>query len=202
MMAKLPAKIVLFLDAIAGERAQTASSAFQAVAGTMRLPWQAVARTTADIADGDWATATRIVCVTDACKPWVAERCPERLETIEWWPASAVIADEIGGLIARLLGGGVRPVPPPVALPLPKPAKKMTVKLGRETAGRRGKGVSVIWEIPLDEKGLQDLATILKQRCGTGGTVKDERIEIQGDHRDKLKLELEKLGYLVKRVGG
>ena len=76
------------------------------------------------------------------------------------------------------------------------------MKLGRETAGRRGKGVSVIWEIPLDEKGLQDLATILKQRCGTGGTVKDERIEIQGDHRDKLKLELEKLGYLVKRVGG
>lgn len=196
------AKTILFLDSPDGERARAASAAFLAVATKMRLPWLAVARTTADIADADWAMATRMVCVTDACKPWVAEHCPERLETIEWWPVSAVIADEIGGLIARLLGGGTRPVPPPVALPMPKPAKKITVKLGRETAGRRGKGVSVIWEIPLDEKGLQDLATILKQRCGTGGTVKDERIEIQGDHRDKLKLELEKLGYLVKRVGG
>ena len=196
------AKTILFLDSPDGERARAAATAFLAVATKMRLPWLAVARTTADIADADWAMATRMVCVTDACKPWVAEHCPERLETIEWWPVSAVIADEIGGLIARLLGGGTRPVPPPVALPMPKPAKKITVKLGRETAGRRGKGVSVIWEIPLDEKGLQDLATILKQRCGTGGTVKDERIEIQGDHRDKLKLELEKLGYLVKRVGG
>ncbi len=201
-MAKLPAKTILFLDTIDGERARSASAAFQTVAGTMRLPWQAFARTTADITDADLGMTTRIVCVTDACKPWVAEHCPERLETIEWWPASAVIADEIGGLIARLLGGGTRPVTPPVPLLPAKPAKKITVKLGRETAGRRGKGVSVIWEIPLDEKGLQDLATILKQRCGTGGTVKDERIEIQGDHRDKLKLELEKLGYLVKRVGG
>lgn len=196
------AKTILFLDSPDGERARDAAVAFLAVATKMRLPWQAVARTTADIADADWVMAVRVVCVNDACKPWVAEHCPERLETIEWWPASAVIADEIGGLIARLLGGGTRPVPPPAALPAPKPAKKITVKLGRETAGRRGKGVSVIWEIPLDEKGLQDLATILKQRCGTGGTVKDERIEIQGDHRDKLKLELEKLGYLVKRVGG
>jgi len=201
-MAKLLSKTLLFLDAPDGERARASVTAFQAVAGAMRLPWQAVARTTADIADADWTLVARVVCVNDACKPWVTEHCPERLETIEWWPASAVIADEIGGLIARLLGGGTRPVPPPVALPMPKPAKKITVKLGRETAGRRGKGVSVIWEIPLDEKGLQDLATILKQRCGTGGTVKDERIEIQGDHRDKLKLELEKLGYLVKRVGG
>lgn len=196
------AKTLLFLDSPDGERARTAVAAFLAVATKMRLPWLAVARTTADIADADWAMASRIVCVNDACKPWVAEHCPERLETIEWWPANAVIADEIGGLIARLLGGGTRPVTPPVPLPAAKPAKKITVKLGRETAGRRGKGVSVIWEIPLDEKGLQDLATILKQRCGTGGTVKDERIEIQGDHRDKLKLELEKLGYLVKRVGG
>ena len=201
-MAKHLTKTLLFLDAPDGERARASVTAFQAMAGTMRLPWQAVARTTANIADADWAMATRMICVNDACKPWVTEHCPERLETIEWWPASAVIADEIGGWIARLLGGGTRPVTPLVAVPAAKPAKKMTVKLGRETAGRRGKGVSVIWEIPLDEKGLQDLATILKQRCGTGGTVKDERIEIQGDHRDKLKLELEKLGYLVKRVGG
>ena len=46
------------------------------------------------------------------------------------------------------------------------------------------------------------LATLLKNRCGTGGTAKDGRIEIQGDHRDNLARELEKLGYKVKRAGG
>jgi mannose-6-phosphate isomerase-like protein (cupin superfamily) len=49
---------------------------------------------------------------------------------------------------------------------------------------------------------LRELATTLKQRCGTGGTVKDGRIEIQGDQRERIVAELEKLGYQVKRVGG
>jgi hypothetical protein len=49
---------------------------------------------------------------------------------------------------------------------------------------------------------LLELAAKLKQRCGTGGTVKDGRIEIQGDQRERLVVELEKLGYKVKRVGG
>ena len=48
----------------------------------------------------------------------------------------------------------------------------------------------------------EELAATLKQRCGTGGTVKDGRIEIQGDQRERIVAELEKLGYLVKRVGG
>ena len=50
--------------------------------------------------------------------------------------------------------------------------------------------------------GLRELAATLKQRCGTGGTVKDGRIEIQGDQRERIGAELEKLGYKVKRVGG
>ena len=78
----------------------------------------------------------------------------------------------------------------------------MTVKVGRETAGRRGKGVTTVFDIPLDDAAVRDLAARLKQRCGTGGTVKDGRIEIQGDHRDKIAAELEKLGYKVKRAGG
>lgn len=80
--------------------------------------------------------------------------------------------------------------------------KPVTVKVGRETAGRRGKGVTMVSDLPLDEDGLRELAAALKQRCGTGGTVKDGRIEIQGDQRERLVAELEKLGYKVKRVGG
>ena len=76
------------------------------------------------------------------------------------------------------------------------------VRVGRETKGRKGKGVTVITGLPLDAKKLNRLAKQLKQRCGAGGTVKDGVIEIQGDHRDMLLAELEKLGYPAKRSGG
>jgi predicted translation initiation factor SUI1 len=92
---------------------------------------------------------------------------------------------------------------------LPDPAeaveaakKKSIVKLGRQTKGRRGKGVTTISDLPLDEAGLHELATKLKGLCGCGGTVKDGIIEIQGDQRDRLAKELEKLGYRVKLAGG
>lgn len=76
------------------------------------------------------------------------------------------------------------------------------VRVGRQTQGRKGKGVTVITGLPLAEEGLLALARELKQRCGTGGTVKDGVIEIQGDHRDALVAELEKRGYAAKRSGG
>ena len=62
--------------------------------------------------------------------------------------------------------------------------------------------MTTVSDLPLDEAGLLDLAATLKQRCGTGGTVKEGRIEIQGDQRERIAAELEKLGYTVKRVGG
>jgi translation initiation factor 1 len=74
--------------------------------------------------------------------------------------------------------------------------------VGRETKGRRGKGVTIVSDLPLDENGLAELAARLKQQLGTGGTVKAGQIEIQGDHRDRIVAELEGLGYRVKRVGG
>jgi len=83
-----------------------------------------------------------------------------------------------------------------------KPIPPAVVRVGRETKGRRGNGVTTISDLPLDETALRELATKLKQRCGTGGTVKDGRIEIQGDQRDRLATELESLGYRVKRAGG
>lgn len=65
-----------------------------------------------------------------------------------------------------------------------------------------GKMASVVTGIPLDEDELKDLARALKQKCGVGGSVKDFCIEIQGDKRNILKVELEKKGYTVKLAGG
>jgi translation initiation factor 1 len=122
---------------------------------------------------------------------------PSAVRIIECGP-SADVTVLVNGVIAELLGGKAEG--PPDAKP--PAAKPVTVKVGRETAGRRGKGVTVVWELPLGEDAMRVLAAKLKERCGTGGTVKDGRIEIQGDHRDRLVTELEKLGYKAKRAGG
>ena len=82
------------------------------------------------------------------------------------------------------------------------PSKSNVVRVGRETKGRRGKGVTIIADLPLDQDGLTELAAKLKTRLGTGGTVKDGRIEIQGDHRDRIVAELEAMGYRANRAGG
>ena len=76
------------------------------------------------------------------------------------------------------------------------------VRVGRETKGRKGKGVTVVTGLPLDGGALEKLARELKQRCGAGGTFKDGRIEIQGDHRDVLLEALRAQGYTVKLSGG
>jgi translation initiation factor 1 len=76
------------------------------------------------------------------------------------------------------------------------------VRVSRETKGRKGKGVTLITGVLLDQAGLQRLAKQLKRRCGAGGTVKNDTIEIQGDHRDLLLEELQKRGYTVKPAGG
>lgn len=76
------------------------------------------------------------------------------------------------------------------------------VRVGRETKGRRGKGVTVVAGVPLAGEALAALASQLKRMCGSGGTVRDGVIEIQGDHRDQLVAELAKRGWTVKRSGG
>ena len=76
------------------------------------------------------------------------------------------------------------------------------MRIRRETKGRKGKGVTTVSGIGLAKADLKTLAKQLKQKCSTGGTVKDGVIEIQGDHREKLKAELEKLGHNVKLAGG
>jgi translation initiation factor 1 len=81
------------------------------------------------------------------------------------------------------------------------PIAKGPIIVRRETKGRKGKGVSMISGLPLAEEDLKNLAKKLKQKCGVGGTVKNGTIEIQGDHRDLLVTELEKLGYSAKKSG-
>ncbi|MBE0501759.1 MAG: translation initiation factor Sui1 [Desulfuromonadales bacterium] len=76
------------------------------------------------------------------------------------------------------------------------------VRISRSTAGRKGKGVTLITGVPLAGEALKELARQLKQKCGSGGTLKDGVIEIQGEHRDQLVEELQKLGWTVKRAGG
>ena len=76
------------------------------------------------------------------------------------------------------------------------------VRVSRETKGRKGKGVTIISGIQMTEKDLKALAKELKKKCGTGGTVREGKIEIQGEHRDRLVELLTKKGYTVKRVGG
>lgn len=82
------------------------------------------------------------------------------------------------------------------------PAGDGIVRVSRETKGRKGKGVTLITGIPLAEKELKAYAKLLKAKCGTGGTVKDGVVEIQGDQRDVLVPLLEQKGWTVKRAGG
>ena len=82
------------------------------------------------------------------------------------------------------------------------PASDQTAYLHRESKGRGGKTVSLVKNLQLSEGDLKKLAKKLKKACGTGGTVKDGVIEIQGEHREKMAQVLEKLGYQTKIAGG
>ena len=77
-----------------------------------------------------------------------------------------------------------------------------TVRVSRETKGRGGKAVTVVKGVLLDSTALADLGKQLKTACGTGGTVKDGVIEVQGDHCDRVIQTLKMQGYTVKRAGG
>jgi len=193
-----------------------AASALTALAALGVRAGDAVTRLPAQVTTGDLERAERIIALKQAEHlPLLQERFPAWAEKVEFWhvddapEALALIEREVMSLVARILGGGERQESQPGEAPAPdrpatkEPARKpVTVKVGREMAGRRGKGVTTVFDVPLDETGLRELAATLKQRCGTGGTVKDGRIEIQGDQRQRLVAELEKLGYRVKRVGG
>ena len=76
------------------------------------------------------------------------------------------------------------------------------VKVRREVAGRRGKAVTTVSGVALDDAGLRELAGRLKKRCGVGGSAKGGVIELQGDHRDVVVEVLRGEGYDVVLAGG
>lgn len=76
------------------------------------------------------------------------------------------------------------------------------VRIRREVKGRKGKTVTTVCGLPPGRSFLKKMAKELKGKCGTGGSVKDGVIILQGDHRDRLKSELSRQGYTVKIAGG
>lgn len=114
------------------------------------------------------------------------------------------MAKQRGGLVYSTDGGRMCPA---CRRPLPEcvcagtadaPAGDGIVRIRRETQGRKGQGVTVISGIPVDAGELKKIAKRLKQKCSSGGTVKDGNIEIQGDHRDTVAAELRAQGYTVR----
>jgi translation initiation factor 1 len=77
-----------------------------------------------------------------------------------------------------------------------------SIRIQREVKGRKGKTVTAVFGVPLENEELQKFAKTLKRLCGAGGTVKDGIIVIQGDHRKTLLDVIKKHGYAVKLAGG
>lgn len=82
------------------------------------------------------------------------------------------------------------------------PPQQQTAYLHRESSGRGGKPVSLVKNLVLSDDDLKALAKRLKQECGTGGTIRDGVIELQGEQRERIAEILRKLGYKVKIAGG
>jgi translation initiation factor 1 len=82
------------------------------------------------------------------------------------------------------------------------PPQQQTAYLHRDSSGRSGKAVTLVKNLVLSAQDVRALAKKLKHECGTGGTVKEGIIEIQGEQREKVAAVLRRLGYKVKIAGG
>jgi len=82
------------------------------------------------------------------------------------------------------------------------PPHQQTIYLHRDSKGRGGKPFTLVKNLVLSEEDMKELAKRLKQVCGSGGTVKEKIIEIQGEQRERIAGELKKMGYRVKIAGG
>lgn len=114
---------------------------------------------------------------------------------------------DLGGLVystehGRMCPGCRQPQAQCACKAPPLPAGDGTVRVSRETKGRGGKAVTVVKGVLADTAALEQLGKQLKAACGSGGTVKDGVIEVQGDHVERVMEALRKLGHKTKRAGG
>ena len=115
---------------------------------------------------------------------------------------------DLGGLVYSTESGRMCPgCRQPVAQCIcqqnkPLPTGDGIVRVSRETKGRGGKAVTLVKGVLVDEAALVQLGKQLKAACGSGGTVKDGVIEVQGDHVERVMNALTKRGHPVKRAGG
>jgi translation initiation factor 1 len=189
-MAKMSLKLLRFISPAGTPFAEQAAIAFQqANSGLIKLPWQPTA--------GEFTAEAQAIVYINTPPAHPAEWIGLSVH----WESLDDLPSKLNRLMSTLVSGVDRPDPPPPP-PAPVPKKILNARVGRETAGRKGKGVTTIFDLTITEDEMVELAQLLKNKCGTGGTVKDGRIEIQGEQRDKVVVELEKLGYKVKRSGG
>ncbi|HEX8969691.1 MAG TPA: stress response translation initiation inhibitor YciH [Chloroflexota bacterium] len=122
----------------------------------------------------------RVVYDSDALQPGRCPTCGKRLDRCSCEKTRSA-----------------RPSSPPLNLP-----RDGVVRLLRDRKGRGGKTVTLVAGLSGSPAALSGLASDLKRLCGTGGTLRGEVLEIQGDVRDRVRAELERRGYTVKLAGG
>ncbi len=210
-MSQKNTRKILFLSQ-AADYSEQARALFESEAKKSELDWTAAAAITSNLISSNSADqANLLIVLENKEEPLVV---PANIATeIERWKISApsevskTIEQNIANLIVRLIlkGGKRQPIMPQqqqITKSQQTAAKTAAVRVSLDSKGRGGKKVSVVSGVPLSQSALEDLTTKLKRTCGSGGTLKDGQIEIQGDHRDKLMAELQKLGYKPKRSGG
>ena len=127
---------------------------------------------------------------------------PEKNKRIDLNPEQSGLAG-LGNAFAGLSLGPLPEGPPPPANPAPTKAKRLgRVVLRKETAQRGGKAVIVVHEFPpaMNAEAIEDLAKQLRKALGTGGTVRERTIEMQGDQPAKVRSILEGQGWIVAGV--
>lgn len=98
--------------------------------------------------------------------------------------------------------GDLRKIKPEPIPKRSKPPNQQTAYLHRESKGRGGKTVTLVKNLVLSNRDMKALAKTIKRACGSGGTVKGNVIEIQGEQRQQIARVLEEMGYKVKIAGG
>jgi translation initiation factor 1 len=166
------------------------------------------------VAVDDLKNADMVILLQGSADADLRKLFPAWSGTSETWKISSAFekADDlkqnISSLIIKLILKGGKRAPVPVQVettdsPISTADKaNARVRVCLESKGRKGKKVTTITGLPLNDDDLEKLGAQMKQACGSGGTVKDGVIEVQGNHCDKLLSELQKLGYKAKRSGG